>query len=102
MSIRKLVVDLRSRTPAFRLPDDVAALLVRATPAGWTTQVVQADTESAGDGSLQPSEESLRAMADAEVYLGFGMPRPLWSAATKLRWGWRRCSFRKCWRVTSP
>jgi len=86
LSIRKLVVDLRSRTPAFRLPDDVAALLVSATPAGWTTQVVQADTESAGDGSLQPSDESLRAMADAEVYLGFGMPRPLWSAATRLRW----------------
>ena len=86
MSRRRLVIDLRSRTPAFRLPDDVAARLVSATPAGWTTQVVQADTESAGDGSLQPSDESLLAMADAEVYLGFGMPRPLWSAATRLRW----------------
>jgi phosphoglycerate dehydrogenase-like enzyme len=86
MTSRTLVVDLRSRTPAFRLPDDVAAQLVHATPAGWETQVVQADTESAGDGSRNPSEESCRAIAGAEVYLGFGMPRPLWRAATKLRW----------------
>lgn len=86
MKIRKLVVDLRSRTPAFRLPDDAAAQILGATPAGWTTQIVQADTESSGDGSQLPSEESLRAIADAEVYLGFGMPRPLWSAARELRW----------------
>jgi phosphoglycerate dehydrogenase-like enzyme len=83
---RKLVVDLRSRTPAFRLPDDAAAGLVGATPAGWTTHVVQADTESAGDGSQRPSEESLGAIADAEIYFGFGMPRPLWGAAERLRW----------------
>jgi phosphoglycerate dehydrogenase-like enzyme len=86
LSPRNLVVDLRSHTPAFRLPDGVAAQLVGATPPGWTTQIVQADTESAGDGSQEPSEESLRAIADAEIYLGFGMPRRLWSAATRLRW----------------
>lgn len=86
MKNRKLVVDLRSHTPAFRLPDDVAAGLAGATPDGWTMQVVQADTESAGDGSQEPSEESLRAISDAEVYFGFGMPRPLWDAARNLRW----------------
>jgi phosphoglycerate dehydrogenase-like enzyme len=86
LSSRKLVVDLRSRTPAFRLPDEVAAALVGGTPSGWTTQVVQADTESSGDGSLRPSDESRLAIADAEVYLGFGMPKQLWNAATKLRW----------------
>ncbi|HEX7547091.1 MAG TPA: D-2-hydroxyacid dehydrogenase [Gemmatimonadaceae bacterium] len=86
MKNRKLVVDLRSHTPAFRLPDDVAAGLAGATPDGWTMQVVQADTESAGDGSQEPSEESLRAISDAEVYFGFGMPRPLWGAARHLRW----------------
>jgi phosphoglycerate dehydrogenase-like enzyme len=86
VTTRKLVVDLRSRTPAFRLPDDAAERLVGATPAGWGTYVVQAETDSAGDGSQQPSEESLRAIADAEVYLGFGMPPLLWRAATRLRW----------------
>jgi phosphoglycerate dehydrogenase-like enzyme len=86
LSRRTLVVDLRSRTPAFRIPDDVAARLVSATPADWTIDIVPADTDSAGDGSRQPSEESLRAIADAEIYLGFGMPRPLWNAARTLRW----------------
>jgi phosphoglycerate dehydrogenase-like enzyme len=83
---RTLVVDLRSRTPAFRLPDEVAEQLVAATPVGWRTDVVQADTESAGDGSQEPSAESRRAIADAEIYLGFGMPNALWSAATRLCW----------------
>ncbi len=86
MSTGKLVVDLRSRTPAFRLPDILAARIVRETPAGWTTQIVQADTDSSGDGSQQPSAESIAAIADADIYIGFGMPRPLWNAATKLRW----------------
>ena len=84
--MRKLVVDLRSRTSAFRLPDPVAAQFLESTPTGWTTEIVQADTDSAGDGSRQPSDETMRAIVDAEIYLGFGMPRALWNAATKLRW----------------
>jgi phosphoglycerate dehydrogenase-like enzyme len=83
---RKLVVDLRSRTPAFRLPDDRAAQFAAAAPDGWSTHIVQADTDSSGDGSRSPSDESLREIADAEIYVGFGLPRPLWDAATKLRW----------------
>ncbi len=71
---------------AFRLPDAVAAEFVAATPPGWTTEIVQADTDSSGDGSREPSEEAFRAVVDAEVYVGFGMPHALWSAATKLRW----------------
>jgi phosphoglycerate dehydrogenase-like enzyme len=85
-STRKLVIDLRSRTPAFRIPDAAAAALAGAAPRDWTVQVVQADTDSAGDGSKEPSTESMRAIADAEVYLGFGMPAPLWDAARDLRW----------------
>ena len=99
---RKLVVDLRSRTPAFRMPDDVAAELVAATPPGWTTEVVEADTESSGDGSQRPSDESLRAIADAEIYLGFGLPKALWQrrrnsydGCTRLRPASRRCSIPK-------
>lgn len=86
MKTRKLVVDLRSRKPAFRLPDAVAAGLASATPRGWTTHLVQADTESAGDGAKEPSVESLEEISDAEVYVGFGMPAPLWRAARALRW----------------
>lgn len=83
---RKLVVDLRSRVRAFRLPDAVAAAITAATPADWATHVVQADTDSAGDGSRPPSDESLAAIADAEVYVGFGMSKALFAAAQQLRW----------------
>lgn len=86
MTSRRVVVDLRSRTQAFRMPDAVAAKLVAATPAGWHTHVVEADTDSFGDGAQSPSEESLREIADAEVYLGFGMPKSLFVAAKQIRW----------------
>jgi phosphoglycerate dehydrogenase-like enzyme len=84
--VRRLVVDLRSRTKAFRLPDDVAGQLLAATPAGWTTVVVAAETDSFGDGAQEPSAESIAAIADAEVYFGYGMPRPLFRAGRQLRW----------------
>ncbi len=86
MPSRKLVVDLRSRTPAFRLPDHVAEQFLESTPSGWTTEIVQADTESSGDGSRTPSDEAFRAIVDAEIYLAFGMPRALWESAKQLRW----------------
>lgn len=83
---RRAVIDLRSRSAAFRLPDRVAAELVGAAPEGWETTVVAAETDSFGDGAQAPSDESLREIVDAEVYLGYGMPRPLFAAARQLRW----------------
>ncbi|MFI5231744.1 MAG: D-2-hydroxyacid dehydrogenase [Gemmatimonadales bacterium] len=86
MNTRKLVVDLRSRTLSFRLPDGTAAQLMDATPDGWKTHVVQADTDSAGDGAKHPSEEAIHEISDAEIYIGWGMPPLLWQAAKRLRW----------------
>jgi phosphoglycerate dehydrogenase-like enzyme len=43
-------------------------------------------TSSDGDGPREPSEESLDAISGAEVYFGFGIPRPLFLAAQRLRW----------------
>ncbi len=86
MTARRLVVDLRSRSLAFCIPESVAESLVAATPAGWETHVVAAETDSFGDGAQSPSEESLREIANAEVYLGFGMPKSLFAAAGQLKW----------------
>jgi phosphoglycerate dehydrogenase-like enzyme len=83
---RKLVVDLRSRSRAFCIPEYAAKQLAAAAPPGWAVSLVHADTDSSGDGSKLPSEESVREIADAEIYLGYGLPRPLWNAAKKLRW----------------
>lgn len=86
MPERLLVVDLRSTSEAFNLPDRVARAIREATPPGWHTHVVEATTDSFGDGAQQPSDEALRVIPEAEVYFGFGMPRPLFLAGPKLRW----------------
>ena len=48
--------------------------------------VVTAQTSSDGDGPAGSSEEVLREIPKAEVYLGFGIPRALLLAARQLRW----------------
>jgi phosphoglycerate dehydrogenase-like enzyme len=68
------------------MPDPVADELVAACPPGWEVTVVSAQTDSFGDGAQEPSEESVTAIADAEVYLGYGMPKPLFLAGKELRW----------------
>lgn len=81
-----MVVDLRSTAQAFNLPDRVAQAITAATPADWHVHIVSSVTDSFGDGAQAPSEESLAAIVDAEVYVGFGMPRALFLAGPKLRW----------------
>lgn len=48
--------------------------------------MVAAPTSSDGDGPSGPSEEVLRVIAEAEAYFGFGVPRELLEAGTRLRW----------------
>lgn len=86
MPERLLVVDLRSKAEAFNLPDRVAAAIREATPSGWRTHIVEAETDSFGDGAQQPSAEALGVIPEAEVYLGFGMPRSLFLAGPQLKW----------------
>ena len=47
---------------------------------------MRALTSSDGDGPREPSAESIDAISGAEVYFGFGIPRPLFLAAKRLRW----------------
>lgn len=83
---RRLVVDLAARAPQWRLPPWAAARLRAAAPSGWDVEVVSAPTVSDGDGGSAPSAESLAAIAEAEVYVGFGISPPLFAAARRLRW----------------
>src|SRR5689334_14836892 len=53
---------------------------------GWDVYFVRALTSSDGDGPRGSSDEVMKAVPDADVYLGFGIPRPLLLAAKKLRW----------------
>jgi phosphoglycerate dehydrogenase-like enzyme len=81
-----LVVDLAARSKNWALTDDGERTIHDATPDGWRVHMVRALTSSDGDGPREPSGESLAAMNDAEVYFGFGVPRPLFLAGRKLRW----------------
>ncbi|HKV52133.1 MAG TPA: hypothetical protein VJO52_13140, partial [Gemmatimonadaceae bacterium] len=83
---RRLVADLNARAPAWALPPEGVAELRGAVPAGWEAVVIEAPTNSDGDGGAPPSDESRAAIGDAEVYAGFGMSRALFAEAHRLRW----------------
>jgi phosphoglycerate dehydrogenase-like enzyme len=82
----RLVVDLRATSRAWSLTDEAAAVIRASAPPGWTTYIVESRTVSDGDGNASPSAEVMREVADADAYVGFGMPRPLFLAAPRLRW----------------
>lgn len=83
---RLLVVDLAARSRNWALPPAGQEHIREAAPAGWRVHIVRALTSSDGDGPPDPSAESIEAMRDAEAYFGFGIPRPLFLAAPRLRW----------------
>jgi phosphoglycerate dehydrogenase-like enzyme len=83
---RLMVVDLASTSRNWALKPDGEATIQHAAPPGWRVHFVRASTTSDGDGSPTPSDEALAAIAEAEAYFGFGISRPLFLAAPKLRW----------------
>lgn len=83
---RRAVVDLASTATTMALPASGAARLRAAAPDGWDVYIVQSPTESSGDGTNAVSEQTLGAVADAEVYFGYGLPAQLVAAAPKLKW----------------
>ena len=86
VSSRKLVVDLYASAKQWSLPDLGADEIRNEAPAGWTVDIVTAPTVSDGDGGQPPSQEALSAIRVAEAYFGYGVSRPLFLAATQLRW----------------
>jgi phosphoglycerate dehydrogenase-like enzyme len=82
----RLVVDLRATARAWSLTEEAADAIHAAAPKGWSTHVVGAPTISDGDGNAAPSAEVMREIADADAYVGFGMPRPLFLAGRRLAW----------------
>lgn len=83
---RLLVVDLAAASRNWALTPEGERAILDATPTGWRVHVVRAPTSSDGDGPREPSPESLDAISGAEAYFGFGLPKPLFAAAKRLRW----------------
>jgi phosphoglycerate dehydrogenase-like enzyme len=83
---RVLVLDLAATSRNWALPADAERAIRAAAPEGWRIRAVRSPTSSDGDGAATPSDEALQAVADAEVYFGFGITRPLFLAAPALQW----------------
>ncbi|MBM3907846.1 MAG: D-2-hydroxyacid dehydrogenase [Gemmatimonadetes bacterium] len=84
--MRRLVVDLRATPAAFRMPDAMAARIRAAAPEGWEVLDVRGDNHALDAPPQGPGAEAMAAVAEAEVYFGWGMPAPLFHAAPRLRW----------------
>jgi len=84
---RKLVAWMHSdRYPTWSMPEPTIAALQAALGPGWQVQALREPTFAGGDGSREIPDAVLRAVADAEIYVGFGITPRLFSAAPRLRW----------------
>src|SRR5262249_30473493 len=81
-----LVVDGNAVSRTWTLTADAERRIRAEAPTGWDIYFVRAQTSSDGDGPRGSSDEVVREIPRAEVYLGFGIPKPLFLAARELRW----------------
>ena len=81
-----LVVDGNAVSRTWTLTPEAEQRVRREAPPEWDVYFVRAETSSDGDGPRGSSDEVMRAIPEADAYLGFGIPRPLLLAGRKLRW----------------
>lgn len=82
----RVVLDMNDRRPIWAMPAWVPERLGEALPAGWELRVMEDVTDGSGDGAGRVAPAVLEAVADAEVYLGYGIAADLLRAAPGLRW----------------
>jgi phosphoglycerate dehydrogenase-like enzyme len=84
-----VVLNLIDGRAVWRAPGSALEAIGAAFPGGWEVCVVREPVDGRGDGG-GVTQSALSAVRGAEVYLGFGMPRELFLAATRedaqLRW----------------
>jgi len=81
-----LVVDGNAVSRTWTLTKDAERRVRDEAPPDWDVYFVRAQTSSDGDGPRGSSDEVVNEIPKADVYLGFGIPRPLFLAAKRLRW----------------
>ncbi|MSR19594.1 MAG: D-2-hydroxyacid dehydrogenase [Gemmatimonadetes bacterium] len=84
--MRRAVLDMADRRPAWAMPAWVPAELKAALPAGWELAVIEEETSGAGDGASRVHPAVLEAVRDAEIYFGYGIPEALLQGGPQLRW----------------
>ena len=84
--MNKLVLDMNDRRPVWACPnwfvDDLHAIL----PSDWEIVVIEEENDGSGDGLGRASDEVLKAVRDARIYLGLGIPREVLIEGDKLEW----------------
>ena len=87
---RRLVADLRDARPVWAAPEWALEVIRAALPDDWEMVAIDEPADGRADGGAGPSAAALAAVRGAEVYLGSGLPRALFDAATspegRLRW----------------
>ena len=81
-----LVIDLMDRRPIWSLPESAREAILAAVPADWTVKFMETPADGSGDGVQRAPPELLAEVADARVYLGYGIPAEVLEAAPGLRW----------------
>ena len=84
--MRRAVLDMADRRPAWAMPAWVPAELETALPAGWELVVIEEETSGAGDGASRVHPAVVEAVRGAEIYFGYGIPEALLEAGPSLRW----------------
>lgn len=90
---RRLVLNMGEKRPLYHIPDWAVEEIRAALPDGWELTVVAEPADGRGDGAPDSpgARAAVAAVRGAEVYVGYGVPEPLFRAATegpdaRLRW----------------
>ena len=88
--MHKLVINMADKRPIWAMPPWAEAEIRGALPASWQVTALRAPVSGEGDGG-GVTGEALEAVRGAEVYMGMGVPREIFLAATtgpeaRLRW----------------
>lgn len=82
----RAVLDMNDRRPVWAMPAWVSERIRETLPSGWELEVMEADADGSGDGWSHVAPEALEAVADAEIYFGYGVPAELLRAGRGLHW----------------
>lgn len=88
--MRKLAINMADKRPIWAMPPWAEATIRAALPGDWDVAAIRAPVSGEGDGG-GVTGEALTAVRGAEVYMGMGVPREIFLAATtgaeaRLRW----------------
>jgi phosphoglycerate dehydrogenase-like enzyme len=84
--VRRAVIDLSAHRPVWRIPPQAVDRIRRTFGAEWEVIHIPHGADSDGDGGRAVAQEALGAVRQAEVYFGWGVPRPVAQAAQVLAW----------------